>query len=129
MDPLNSSYMVLYFNSQPHKEADDATGGFFFFSQIISTHSLTRRLTAILNKFSYPKLHSNCYKYPIVCINYTNQFQFFFIFVTKTRLFQVRISWDFMGTWDSHYRIRGVVTSNPAFAPICSTLFLYFSPR
>ena len=119
---------MLNFNSQPHKEADH-TGHRLGDQVDISTHSLTRRLTAILNKFSYPKLHSNCYNYPIVCINYTNQFQFFFIFVTKTRLFQVRISWDFMGTWDSHYRIRGVVTSNPAFAPICSTLFLYFSPR
>ena len=35
----------LYFNSQPHKEAD-ALEGLEGFDEIISTHSLTRRLTS-----------------------------------------------------------------------------------
>ena len=36
---------------------------------------------------------------------------------------------DFMKASHSHYIINGSVTSNPGFAPICSTLFLYLSPK
>ena len=39
----------LYFNSQPHKEADGARAILDYLCNI-STHSLTRRLTAISDK-------------------------------------------------------------------------------
>ena len=44
---LQSEQLHLYFNSQPHKEADKwACAKILSFSDI-STHSLTRRLTAL----------------------------------------------------------------------------------
>ena len=36
---------LRYFNSQPHKEADSVSTSEGFLEKVISTHSLTRRLT------------------------------------------------------------------------------------
>ena len=47
-----------YFNSQPHKEADGAKGGKGRYRSI-STHSLTRRLTKLRLKFLEPLFHFN----------------------------------------------------------------------
>ena len=69
----------LYFNSQPHKEADFFR--FQFLSQhSISTHSLTRRLTAIIvqhpafpkNFNSQPHKEADVFQFP-----YQHQFQHF----------------------------------------------------
>ena len=43
--------MWVHFNSQPHKEADVSIV-FFFLASVISTHSLTRRLTILKNSDS-----------------------------------------------------------------------------
>ena len=45
------SWKVQYFNSQPHEEADLAEW-IDYVDAIISTHSLTKRLTKPFNKFS-----------------------------------------------------------------------------
>ena len=45
--------LAKYFNSQPHEEADDRRPFTFSDQVCISTHSLTRRLTAILNKNNF----------------------------------------------------------------------------
>ena len=37
----------IYFNSQPHEEADDVATFCKFHNSVISTHSLTRRLTRL----------------------------------------------------------------------------------
>ena len=51
-----------YFNSQPHKEADGKLGGVWSVSSI-STHSLTRRLTAyIFNCFIFLNFNSQPHK-------------------------------------------------------------------
>ena len=43
-----------YFNSQPHKEADDLEASVFCPACDISTHSLTRRLTSFqMHHFHY----------------------------------------------------------------------------
>ena len=40
--------LILNFNSQPHEEADIEEGGYAVTGKIISTRSLTRRLTEML---------------------------------------------------------------------------------
>ena len=53
--PARSAQLLLpaHFNSHPHKE-DDMSGSVFHLWLVISTHILTRRMTAILNKiFSF----------------------------------------------------------------------------
>ena len=57
------SYMIVtgqveYFNSQPHKEADKSFV-FLWYNFIISTHSLTRRLTVLLAVFLALLLYFN----------------------------------------------------------------------
>ena len=47
-----------YFNSQPHKEADQIATSLFIF-MLISTHSLTRRLTKIRTQNLPPWEHFN----------------------------------------------------------------------
>ena len=47
---VNNSFTGRHFNSQPHKEADDLIAAIGGDPESISTHSLTRRLTAISDK-------------------------------------------------------------------------------
>ena len=42
---MQSFSLLLNFNSQPHKEADDMHAALAYATEVISTHSLTRRLT------------------------------------------------------------------------------------
>ena len=46
MDRVRLICLIIYFNSQPHKEADVFTNEKNIHSESISTHSLTRRLTS-----------------------------------------------------------------------------------
>ena len=129
-DP-EQSYKVVsmhYFNSQPHKEADAIDS----MSQIISdisTHSLTRRLTAIL-------FNKNCFLHFIFITIYQSPPHSLLLaplfapcFHIFSKNFRCESPGDWVGAWGSHYRIRVSVTSKPCFAPMCSTLFLYLSPR
>lgn len=117
-----------YFNSQPLKEADsreyvsDTT-------EYISTHSLTRRLTAILfNKNRFVQfIFIALYQSPPTTSPPSSFFSPYFLIFSKN--IRCESPEDWVGAWGSHYRIRVSVTSKPCFAPMCSTLFLYLSPR
>ena len=118
----------IYFNSQPHKEADRHKVTFFWCCAI-STHSLTRRLTAILfNKNRFVQfIFIALYQSPPTTSPPPSFFSpYFHIFSKNIRCESPE---DWVGAWGSHYRIRVSVTSKPCFAPMCSTLFLYLSPR
>ena len=117
-----------HFNSQPHKEADKIQ---FFDLAItcISTHSLTRRLTAILfNKNRFVQfIFIALYQSPPTTSPPSSFFSPYFLIFSKN--IRCESPEDWVGAWGSHYRIRVSVTSKPCFAPMCSTLFLYLSPR
>lgn len=116
------------FNSQPHKETDryDCGGAA---SYTISTHSLTRRLTAILfNKNRFVQfIFIALYQSPPTTSPPSSFFSPYFLIFSKN--IRCESPEDWVGAWGSHYRIRVSVTSKPCFAPMCSTLFLYLSPR
>ena len=118
----------IHFNSQPHKEAD--FGCFCYHeTHCISTHSLTRRLTAILfNKNRFVQfIFIALYQSPPTTSPPSSFFSPYFLIFSKN--IRCESPEDWVGAWGSHYRIRVSVTSKPCFAPMCSTLFLYLSPR
>ena len=95
----------------------------------ISTHSLTRRLTAILfNKNRFVQfIFIALYQSPPTTSPPSSFFSPYFLIFSKN--IRCESPEDWVGAWGSHYRIRVSVTSKPCFAPMCSTLFLYLSPR
>ena len=122
-------HLRFYFNSQPHKEADVGVLLLFCSSDNISTHSLTRRLTAILfNKNRFVQfIFIALYQSPPTTSPPSSFFSPYFLIFSKN--IRCESPEDWVGAWGSHYRIRVSVTSKPCFAPMCSTLFLYLSPR
>ena len=115
------------FNSRPHEEADD----FYrmeFYVRGLSTRGLTRRPTAIFHSFFvknsiyYDILYITCFCFTLGIIEIP-------FFVNFDSLISVRTLDIFMFSPYSHYNINSSVTSKLGFAPICSTLFLYRSPR
>ena len=115
------------------------------FSTDISTHDLVRGRLTSNSRCSSPfpfqlttsweadsNFHSKTHFTQIVFKAYcTNYFYFSFIqvfsqsfFLENTLIFWCECSGIFLCTCLSHYRIKVSVTSNPGFAPMCSTLFL-----
>lgn len=145
---LQQSHRIPLFNSQSLKETDQyrvyygITKKAFQHSRrltcmywrkfqriSISTHSLTRRLTAILfNKNRFAQfIFIALYQSPPTTSPPSSFFSPYFLIFSKN--IRCESPEDWVGAWGSHYRIRVSVTSKPCFAPMCSTLFLYLSPR
>ena len=142
---------MQYFNSQPHKEADGTLYRDSREEKHISTHSLTRRLTIVdrvCNVAYCISTHSLTRRLTAILFNKNRFVQFIFIalyqsppttsppssffspyFLIFSKNIRCESPEDWVGAWGSHYRIRVSVTSKPCFAPMCSTLFLYLSPR
>ena len=142
--------ILTTFNSRPHEEADGSyltqpltlrnlsTHGLTRRPTLIirrkcnrqhlSTHGLTRRPTAIFHSFFvknliyYDILYITCFCFTLGIIEKP-------FFVNFDSLISVRTLDIFMFSPYSHYNINSSVTSKLGFAPICSTLFLYRSPR
>ena len=116
----------------------------------ISTHSLTKRLTGmetlheIRKKFQLtasrrgwrqfrtkipsPKLHfCNYYIYCFLCSSFIRFFVYFFFL--NLSFCRCECSRESCVLNFRTYNIKVSVTSKPGLAPICSTLFLYFSPK
>ena len=141
---------VSDFNSQPHKEADGSEK-IIRFVGFISTHSLTRRLTInrqVVSCIVLISTHSLTRRLTAILFNKNCFLHFIFITIYQSpphslllsplfapcfhifsKNFRCESPGDWVGAWGSHYRIRVSVTSKPCFAPMCSTLFLYLSPR
>ena len=96
----------------------------------ISTHSLTKRLTAIYNN-----LNIKIAKFFII-FSQSPSFSFLksFLFLFPSQNY-IHILWceSPKNFCELHIRIQNIrvssLTSNPGLAPICSTLFLYLSPK
>ena len=118
----------LYFNSQPHEEADmeslgNRYGKFYFNSQ---PHEEADSNSA--QKF----LVQNCFfcNYYIYCFLCSSLIQFFaYFFFLNLSFCRCECSRESCVLNFRTYNIKVSVTSKPGLAPICSTLFLYFSPR
>lgn len=137
-----------YFNSQPLKKAD--LGGAAHVSHI-SIHILTRRLTgsstgidrrnACFNSqpheeadgnFEQKYLLRNCifYNYCIYYFLYLSCIQLFMHFFSlNLPIFRCECPRESCVLSFRTYNIKVSVTSKPGLAPICSILFLYFSPK
>ena len=189
----NIVYVILYFNSQPHEEADSTNRSYWCIVHI-STHSLTKRLTMfcaivnpilvfqltasrrgwrhrnVLSAYNFyfnsqpheeadcsPPVHAAtpfvfqltasrrgwqqfCTKIPspklffcnyyIYCFLCSSLIQFFaYFFFLNLSFFRCECSRESCVLNFRTYNIKVSVTSKPGLAPICSTLFLYFSPK
>ena len=138
------------FNSQPHEEADCRSRITCRFS-IVSTHSLTRRLTILYRhymaiyacfnsqpheeadgNFEQKYLLRNCifYNYCIYYFLYLSCIQLFMHFFSlNLPIFRCECPRESCVLSFRTYNIKVSVTSKPGLAPICSILFLYFSPK
>lgn len=99
-------------------------------SRCISTHSLTKRLTAIYNN---PNIKTA--KFFIIfsqspSFSFLKSFLFYFHHKNYIHVLWCESPKNFC---ELHIRIQNIrvssLTSNPGLAPICSTLFLYLSPK
>ena len=127
--PEFDCFFSEYFNSQSHEETD-ATVSPFFSVTPISTHSLTKRLTAIYNN---PNI--KIAKFFIIfsqspSFSFLKSFLFYFHHKNYIHVLWCESPKNFC---ELHIRIQNIrvssLTSNPGLAPICSTLFLYLSPK
>lgn len=118
---------------------------------LISIHSLTKRLTNLLMRIHISLLHfnsqpheeadsnsaqkflvQNCFfcNYYIYCFLCSSLIQFFaYFFFLNLSFCRCECSRESCVLNFRTYNIKVSVTSKPGLAPICSTLFLYFSPR
>ena len=108
-------------------EGDKSLSGTYITTDI-STHALTEGD----GKFRQIFLLNRGYAYSISLYflpHFISLLPKFYLFSKNPLNFKCESSCFFLCTWHSHYRISVSITSNPAFAPTCSTLFLYFSPK
>ena len=139
------------FNSQPHEEADSPVRCCFCYLFNVSTHSLTRRLTIVFlievirlecfnsqpheeadGNFEQKYLLRNCifYNYCIYYFLYLSCIQLFMHFFSlNLPIFRCECPRESCVLSFRTYNIKVSVTSKPGLAPICSILFLYFSPK
>ena len=140
----------MYFNSQPHEEADGPQGPKGEKGDI-STHSLTKRLTGRQGNIYMHYAHFNSQPHEEADSNFAQKFPVQnCIFVTIIYIvFSVHLLFNFLRIFFflnlsfcrceysrescvlnfRTYNIKVSVTSKPGLAPICSTLFLYSSPK
>ena len=145
----NYNQHQVCFNSQPHEEADGEKKGEAYI-QYVSTHSLTRRLTwqrvrkdpsdrfnsqpheEADGNFEQKYLLRNCifYNYCIYYFLYLSCIQLFMHFFSlNLPIFRCECPRESCVLSFRTYNIKVSVTSKPGLAPICSILFLYFSPK
>ena len=124
----NPQSTTLPFNSQPHEEADCSE-----YSSVSSTESFNSQPHEEADgNFEQKYLLRNCifYNYCIYYFLYLSCIQLFMHFFSlNLPIFRCECPRESCVLSFRTYNIKVSVTSKPGLAPICSILFLYFSPK